>query len=289
MRAPAGRAALRMRWRRPVSGWLPVLPLLAFLGAFYVVPLASLLRVSVTDPEPGLGNYRRLLASEPMQHVLFTTLRISAETTSFALLLGYVVAYVMQHVRGRHRAWIVAFVLVPFWVSVLARAFAWLTLLRDEGLVNAALLRLGLIATPLPLVRNELGVLIGMVHYMIPYAVLPLAANMRGIDARLLAASRSLGAGPVRSFLRIYLPLSMPGIYVGGLLVFILSLGFLVTPAILGGGRVVMISEYIRLQIFQTVRWGVGTMMATVLLAAVLLLLAATARLVDVRALFGAK
>jgi len=126
-----------------------------------------------------------------------------------------------------------------------------------------------------------------MVHYMVPYAVLPLYAGMKGIDPALAAASRSLGAGPARTFVKVFLPLSLPGIFAAGLLVFVLSLGFLVTPAILGGGKVVMIAEYVRLQIFQTVRWGVGTMMASVLLLSVLALIALLSRVVDVRRLFG--
>lgn len=260
---------------------------MAALLLLYLLPLANILWISVTDPAPGLGNYQRLLDSEAMRRVLWTTFRVAAWTTVCAVVLGYLVAYVMLQASPRHRLWITAFVLVPFWVSVLVRAFAWLTLLRSEGLVNGALAGLGLIAEPLPLARNEFGVLVGMVHYMVPYAVLPLYAGMKGIDPALAAASRSLGAGPLRTFVKVFLPLSLPGIFAAALLVFVLSLGFLVTPAILGGGKVVMIAEYVRLQIFQTVRWGVGTMMASVLLLSVLALIAALSRVVDVRRLFG--
>ena len=275
--------------RRPgLTAWAPVLPLLAALTLLYIAPLLDVLWISVTEPQPGLQNYQRLLESEGLRRVLITTLRVSALCTLFAVSLGYLVAYVMLHAGPRHRGWIGAFVLVPFWVSVLVRAFAWLTLLRTEGLINRGLINAGIITEPLALVRNELGVLIGMVHYLVPYAVLPILANMQGIDRRLVPASRSLGAGPAGSFLRVFLPLSMPGVFAASLLVFILALGFLVTPAVLGGGRVVMISEYVRIQIFQTLRWGVGTMMASCLLIIVLLLLAVTSRVVDVRKLFGA-
>ncbi len=278
-----------LAWTLPSPSWGLVVPLLAALLVLYLAPLVNLLWISVSDPSPGLGNYQKLLTSGAMQRVLWASLRIAGITTAIALLLGYLVAYVMLHAGPRHRLWIGAFVLIPFWVSVLVRAFAWLTLLRTEGLVNQALLGIGAIAAPLALVRNEFGVLVGMVHYMVPYAVLPLYANMKGIDRRLVPASRSLGAGPLRSFVSVFLPLSLPGIVAAGVLTFILSLGFLVTPAILGGGRVVMISEYVRLQIFQTIRWGLGTMMATVLLATVLLLLVALSRVVDMRQLYGAK
>jgi putative spermidine/putrescine transport system permease protein len=277
----------RAHLARQLWPWLLVLPLLVTLCALYLAPLANVLWISVTDPQPGLGNYERLLNSEPLQRVLWSTFRIAGLTTLLTLLLGYLVAYTMAHAGPRHRLWITAFVIVPFWVSVLVRAFAWLTLLRTEGLVNAALTSHGLIETPLALVHNELGVLIGMVHYMVPYAVLPLYANMQGIDNRFVAASRSLGAGPTMTFLRVYLPLSMPGVVAAGVLVFILSLGFLVTPAILGGGKVVMIAEYVRVQILQTVRWGVGAMMASVLLVTVMFLLAALSRAINLRKLFG--
>ncbi|MBW8728904.1 MAG: ABC transporter permease, partial [Inquilinus limosus] len=127
------------RRRAPASAWGLVLPLMAALLLLYLVPLANILWISVTDPAPGLGNYQRLLESDAMQRVLWTTFRVAAWTTVCAVVLGYLVAYVMLHASPRHRVWITAFVLVPFWVSVLVRAFAWLTLLRSEGLVNGAL------------------------------------------------------------------------------------------------------------------------------------------------------
>jgi putative spermidine/putrescine transport system permease protein len=126
-----------------------------------------------------------------------------------------------------------------------------------------------------------------MVHYMIPFAVLPLYSNMRSIDLRLVAAARGLGAGPLQAFLRVFLPLSLPGIVGAGILVFIFSLGFYVTPAILGGGRILMVAEYIGVQILNTLRWGVGAMLATTLLVSVLLLMAGLGRLVNLRRLFG--
>lgn len=273
----------------PSASWLLVLPLVLLLAIFYVGPILGVLWLSVSDPVPGLQNYERLFTSGALQRVVWSTLRISALTALLATALGYLIAYTMLHAGGRHRRWIMAFVLVPFWVSVLVRAFSWVTLLRTEGPVNSALLSWGLIAEPLALMRNELGVLIGMVHFMVPYAVLPLYANMQGTDRRILDASRSLGATAPTTFIRIFMPLSAPGIAAASLLVFVLALGFLVTPAILGGGRVVMIAEYVRVQIMQTVRWGIGTMMASVLLITVVLLLAAMSRVIDIRKLFGAK
>jgi putative spermidine/putrescine transport system permease protein len=179
-------------------------------------------------------------------------------------------------------------VLLTFWLSVLVRAFAWVMILRPEGPVNGALLALGLVERPVQLVRNEIGVVIGMVHYMLPYAVLPLYANMQGIDRRLVAAARGLGASPFTAFRRVFLPLNRPGIVGAGLLVFVFSLGFYITPAILGGGRTTMIAEYIGIQIQATLRWGLATMLASTLLVTVFLMIALMSRVVSLRKLFGA-
>jgi putative spermidine/putrescine transport system permease protein len=268
--------------------WLLVAPALVAMLAFYFVPLARVLWISVTEPRPGLDNYALLWSSASVHNVLLVTARICVITTTITLVLGYVVAYAMVHARGRQLRWLTFFVLLPLWVSVLVRAFAWVTLLRSNGLVNQALLGLGVITEPLPLVRNEFGVAVGMIHYMIPFAVLPLYANMRGIDLRLVAAARGLGASRGQAFRRVFLPLSLAGLVGAGVLVFIFSVGFYVTPAILGGGRVFMIAEYIGVQILNVIRWGLGAMLATTLLVAVLLLMAALGRLVNLRKLFGA-
>jgi putative spermidine/putrescine transport system permease protein len=163
------------------------------------------------------------------------------------------------------------------------------TLLGDTGIVNDLLIGAGVTTEPVAMMRNQLGVLIGMVHYMVPYAVLPLYAAMKGIDPRVVSAARGLGAGPFEAFWRVFLPLSLPGIIAAGVLVFILTLGFFVTPAILGGGKTIMVAEYVSAQILTTARWGIGSMCAMVLLLLVFLLLGIMSRFVDLRSLFGAK
>lgn len=268
--------------------WLLIAPALLLMAAFYFYPLAKVLWISVTEPQPGLGNYALLFTSQSVQRTLVTTARICVITTAVTLLLGYAVAYAMVHAGERQLRWLTFCVLLPLWISVLVRAFAWVTLLRGNGLVNQALMGMGLIAEPLALVRNELGVMIGMVHYMIPFAVLPLYSNMRLIDLRLVAAARGLGAGPVAAFRRVFLPLSAPGIVGATILIFIFSLGFYVTPAILGGGRVLMVAEYIGVQILTVLRWGLGAMLSATLLFSVLLLMATLARVVNLRRMFGA-
>jgi len=271
------------------SAWLLIAPALLLVGVIYFLPLARVLAISVMEPEPGLGNYALLFTSAPIQRVLGTTLRICVFTTSITLVLAYVVAYVLTHAKPTAQRLMMLGVLLPLWMSVLVRAFAWVTLLRRQGLVNNALIGMGAIDEPLALMWNEIGVTIGMVHYMLPLGILPLWAAMRDIDGRVLAASRGLGASATQTFVRVFLPLSLPGVIGAGLLVFIFSLGFFITPAILGGGKTIMVAEYINVQIHESLRWGVGTMIASTLVATIFALMFTLSRLVDLRSLFGAK
>ena len=276
-----------MAAHRQTGWWLLILPAFLLMTAFYVAPILQVLAISFTDPQPGLQNYERLLTSESVQRVVLTTLRICGITTLLALMLGYVLSYRIALADERARRWWILAVLVPLWISVLVRAFAWVTLLRRQGLVNQALLGSGMIEEPLQLVWNEFGIIVGMVHYMVPYAVLPMLASMREIDPRLLAAARGLGASRLAIFFRVFLPLSLPGLIAAGVLVFIFSLGFYITPAILGGGKTLMVAEWISLQILDLIRWGLGTMMATMLVVTILVMLGVFSRVVDLRRVFG--
>jgi putative spermidine/putrescine transport system permease protein len=268
--------------------WLIVLPAVLMLFLLYLLPLGDVLMTSVTTPKPGLANYELLFTSGSVQKTLVTTVRIAAITTFFALLLGYAVAYAMRAATTRRQRLMLFCVLLPFWISVLVRSFAWLTILGPQGPINAALQGMGLTDEPVQLARNETGVLIAMVHVMLPYAILTLYANMRGIDAGLVSAARSLGASRFQAFRMVFLPLTRPGMIGAATLVFILSLGFYVTPAILGGGRVLMVAQYTAIQINETSRWGLGTMLAATLMIAVLGAMWALSRVIDVKRLFGA-
>lgn len=289
--SPAPSAAPARR-RGPVLGttaryWVLIAPALVLMCAFYLFPILRVLWMSVSVPDLGLGNYEALATSASIQRMLWTTARICIVTTALTLLLGYVVSYVLTHSGPVAQRIMFLGVLIPLWISALVRAFAWFVLLRREGVINKGLQAMGAIDRPLDLIWNELGVVIGMVHYMLPLGILPIYNNMRNIDARCIAAARGLGATRRTAFLKVFLPLSMPGVVGSGMLVFIYSLGFYVTPALLGGGRVMMISEYIRTQIEQLVRWGTGAMLATTMLIVVALLLAVISRLIDLRRLFG--
>lgn len=267
------------------TAWL--LPALLLLAAAYFYPVAQVLLTSVFEPRPGLENYARIAADGGVQRILLTTFRISLVATIVSVLLGYIVAYAMVSGSSSRRAVMFVGVMVPFWISILVRAFAWVVLLRTEGVINNVLIALHVIDDPIDMLYNEFGVLVGMVHCMVPVAVLTLYGQMEGIDRRLLVAARGLGAGPLYAFRRVFLPLSLPGIAAAAVLIFIGAIGFYIVPALLGGGKTLMLAEYISILITETVNWGSGTALATVLIALVFALLFVASRFVDLRRAFG--
>jgi putative spermidine/putrescine transport system permease protein len=264
-----------------------ILPAAALVCAFYVVPIGKVLWISVTEPEPGFRNYLLLVTNEGVQRALLTTLRISLITTIVSLLLAYVVAYALLNASAPSRKVMMILVILPFWISVLVRAFSWMVLLGRTGVINEALLSSGLISTPLQMMYNEFGVDVGMVHYMVPIATLTLYANMLGINKQVLAAARSLGAARYQVFLRVFLPLSLPGVMAASVLVFVFSTGFFVTPALLGGGKTLMVAEYISVMVNETLRWGIATMLASTLLITILIVMTALSRIFSLQRLFG--
>lgn len=285
--APTRRARRRAASQdRPL--YLLLLPATLLLAVFYLYPLFSVLIISVTEPQPGLDNYARL-TSPSVVRVMTTTLRICLISTAVTVVLSYVVAYVFTQSGKVTQRIMLMGILLPLWVSALVRAFSWITLLRREGLINTALMEAGIISQPLPMLWNEFGVTLGIVHYMMPLGILPLMASLQNIQPSLLAAARGLGASQGQTFRLVYLPLSMTGIVASSVLVFIFSLGFYVTPALMGGGRVVLITEYISIQIIDILQWGLGTTLAVTLMVVIGLVLAIVSRVVDMRTLFGAK
>ncbi len=268
--------------------WTMALLPIVVLCVFYFYPLLRVLTISFTEPTLGLENYRDIFSSSAVRRVLKTTLWICTIASAVSLLFGYLLAYAIVHASTRWQSWMLLAVLLSFWVSVLIRAFAWIALLQTRGLVNETLQFMGLIDEPIRFIRNTFGVILGMVHYMIPYAVLPLMANMRTIDTRYVPAARGLGASPFGAFWRVFLPLSLPGLISASILVFIFSIGFYITPALLGGGRSTMLAEYIALQVNETLAWGQGTALASSMLFVVFAMLLALGRIVKFRNMFGA-
>ena len=244
-----------------------VLPALGLVLVLFVGPVLWLLLRSLTDPEPGLQNYAALVQRPVFLRVLWNTLQISLSVTVLALLIGYPVAYTMATAGARLRRALTFVVLVPFWTSILVRSFAWIVLLQRRGLVNQVLMVLGLTSQPLPLVYNRTGVLIGMVQILLPFMIFPLYSVMSRIDPSLAPAAGTLGAPPVRSFLRVTLPLTLPGVMAGSMLVFVVSLGYYITPALLGGLGDTMIAQMIEAQIADFGNWGLASALAVALLA----------------------
>lgn len=240
------------------------LPLLLLL--LYGLPLAGVMGWSVTLPTPGLEQYRQVLTDASIRDVLLRTLRLCLTTTVLAVAIGYLLSYCWVFASRPWQRVVELAVFVPMWISVLVRAFGWLIALGNDGILNAWLMGLGLIHEPLQMTRNEFGVVIGMVHFMVPYAIFPLASSMRQLDRRTLLAARGLGAGGLRTFWAVLVPQTLPGLLGAFLIVFVFCLGFFITPAILGGGETAMIAEYVYLQMFQTNDWGLGAALSVCLL-----------------------
>ena len=271
------------------DGWsLLALPAVVFLGVFFLVPLVAMSLRSVTDPPgAGLANYDQFFAEAAYVRILMNTFWIALLATVACLVVGYPFAYLMTIVPGRFAGLLLIAVLLPFWSSLLVRTFAWQVLLRDTGVINRFLLDLGVINEPLTLIRTTGGVIVGMSHILLPFMVLPLYAVMRRIDPEFGRAAANLGASPMAAFLRVFVPLSLPGVLAGCLLVFILALGFYITPALLGGLRDQMISQLIVQQIQQRLDWGFGTAMSVLLVGITLVILFVASRAIRLRDVFG--
>jgi putative spermidine/putrescine transport system permease protein len=249
-------------------------PLLVFLALAYLVPFLGVVRWSFTLPRLGIGNYINAATDPLIVSVFIRTFRICLFVTFFAVVAAYAIALIW--VRGTPTQRLIAelCILIPFWISVLTRAFGWVALLSNRGLINTWLTQLGIISQPLTLVRNEFGVILGMVHFLIPFAVFPIASSMRSLDERVLLAARGMGASRTRTFWQVFLPMTLPGILGAAIVVFVFSLGFFITPAILGGGRSVMAAELIYLRIFQSPDWGLGAAISVLMMVIVGALLA---------------
>ena len=264
-----GGGAVKGRRRAVGTGMLLAGPLLLLLATVYVAPFLGIAMWSVTLPVPGFGQYARLAGDPLVTSVFLRTFRLCLAVTGLAVAAAYMIAYVW--VRGSlwQRRATEFCILVPFWISLLSRAFGWLALLSNRGLVNTVLQSTGLIDAPLALVRNEFGVVVGMTHVLIPFAVFPLASAMRSVDERVLLAARGLGASRQRIFWSVFMPLTAPGVIGAALIVFVFTLGFFVTPAILGGGRSVMVAELVYLRMFQSPDWGLGAAVSVLLVVIV--------------------
>jgi putative spermidine/putrescine transport system permease protein len=237
---------------------------IAFLAVVYLLPMLTLVGWAFRGPKGGFTLAQAIkLATEETYHTAFvTTFRTASIATVVCALLGYPLAYLMATVQRRARTLLVAAVMIPFWTSVLARTLAWIILLGKHGVVNEWLVASGLASAPLPLLFNSLGVQIGMVHVLLPFLVLPIWSVLMRLDRALPLAARSLGASPTRAFIHVILPLSLPGLLAGCVLVFVLAVGFYITPALLGGDRDITIASLIEMVVRDFLDWPFGAMLS---------------------------
>jgi putative spermidine/putrescine transport system permease protein len=254
-----------MNTRIDSRSWL-VAPAAALLLVVFVYPVFWLLLRSFSDPTWGFQNFRILIERPVYLRALWNTVVVSGTVTAVCLLLGYPLAYTIANAGPRLRRLLIFAVLIPFWTSLLVRTFAWMVLLQQKGLINQTLLQLGLIERPLTLIYNRIGVIVGMVHILLPFMILPLYSVLTRIDPTYSSAAASLGAPPVSNFLRVYLPLSLPGVLTGTVLVFVIGLGYYITPALLGGPGDTMIAQLIEAQVAEFGRWGLAGALALILL-----------------------
>lgn len=264
-------------------------PALALVLITMVLPVAWLFGLSFVT-ETGaftLQNYLRLVEQPSYARIFAVTFKVSLLTTAICIVLGYPLAYVLSQLPRRAANLCLIAVMLPFWTSLLVRTYAWLVLLQRQGLINTWGMQLGLWDEPLALVHNLTGTLIGMVHIMLPFLVLPVLGTMRAIDADYLKAAANLGASPTRAFWAVFFPLSLPGLVAGSLIVFIIGLGFYVTPAVLGGGKVIMVSNQIASDIELFFHWGAASALGVVLLVITLAFLYAASRLLRLERVLG--
>ena len=258
--------------------------------AIVVIPVGWLFYLSFVgnDGELSLENYQRMIEYKSYARTFATTFKVSLLTTLLCILIGYPLAYFLAILPARVAGFFMLAVLLPFWTSLLVRTYAWLVLLQKNGILNDFAMSVGLWDEPLKLVHNLTGTLIGMAHIMLPFLVLPLYGSMRKIERDMMHAAANLGATPIQAFWKVYFPLSISGMVAGSLIVFVLCLGFYVTPAVLGGGRVVMVATQITAILENQYNWGAASALGVVLLVATIAILFVATKLfkLDV-ALFG--
>ena len=264
-------------------------PGLLLIGAIALAPIAWLFWLSFrSGSDFTFEHYERLL-HPTYTLTLQTTFELSFLVTAICIALGYPLAYLISQVRPRLAAFLLLLVLFPVWTSLLVRCYAWLVLLQRRGVVNSWLQDMGVIDAPLRLMHNFTGTTIGMVHIRLPFMVLPLYATMRSINRDYVRAAANLGASPVRAFWDVFVPLSYPGLFAGIIIVFVLCLGFYVTPALLGGGRVMMWSMQIERNVTYHSDWGAASALGVVLLAMTLAILWGVGRLIGFDRIVGGR
>lgn len=260
---------MRRPWY-PVNGMAAALPALVLLLLFFAVPVLALLLRSVLEPRPGLGNYVTFLGSTTYLRIFLNTFVVAGLVTVVTLALALPFAWFLAIAPKRWSQLLFGILILSMWTNLLARTYAWMVLLQQTGIINRTLMWLGIIHEPLSLIYNLTGVTIGMTYIMLPFMVLPLHATIRALDPAVFQASALCGASRWQSFRGIFLPLIYPGIAAGSLMVFVMSLGYFVTPSLLGGTSNMMLAELIAQLVQSLLNWGLAGAAAFVLLVVTL-------------------
>jgi putative spermidine/putrescine transport system permease protein len=273
-----GKRGWRIAPPKTIGAW----PLLAALAVFFVAPAATIIANSVTEPAgAGLSNFRHVLADPTFARFVSNTVRTALIVSAITGAVGYFYAYAMYRSGRFVRAFLMNCALLPFWTSLLVRSFAWTVILRDTGIVNWALMRVGIVDAPIGMLRTPFAVTIGMAQILLPFTIFPAYASMIKFDPDLLRAARSLGAGPVKAFWQVFFPQTRTGLVAGLLLVFVLGLGYYITPVLLGGPGDQPVAVLIDAQVTRQLNWGVAGSMSAIVTLAVLVFLAAGWRVVS--------
>lgn len=264
-----------------------IAPAVIFLLLVFVYPLLTLIPVSINFPKISLENYAKLFTVSLYSVVIFKTLWIGALVTIICLALGYPVAFTISNLRPKLVGIFLIPVILPFWTSLLVRTYAWMVILQRKGMVNEFLQKIGLISKPITLLYNEFSVIVGMVHVLLPFMILPIYSNLQGRDRNLEFAANNAGANPIKTFFWITLPLSLPGISAGCLLVFVIAIGFFITPALLGGKKVLMISMLIEEQVIEYLNWGLASAVSFGLLVITLVIILVYYKIIGLEKIMG--
>ncbi|MER7796180.1 ABC transporter permease [Microbacterium sp. NPDC096154] len=289
--APAPRAERRRAWSAALPNLpaaLMVLPMVAAAALFIVYPLVKLVVDSLTEGDGGISNYVAAFSSAAIRNSLASTLTMSIVVTILCLLMGGSLAWALSKARSpRVKALLWAAVLLPFWMGVVVKTYGWSILLASNGVINSFLQAIGLIDEPLKLLYTDLAVIIGMTYTMLPYAVLAMFPTMSGFNQDLLRSSSVMGASRTRAMWQIWLPAVRPGMVAAGAIVFAISIGFYVTPVLLGGAQVPFMATVIGDDIYSFFNYPRASASSVILLVIALAVLALTLRLVGGQALRG--
>jgi len=255
--------------------WIMILLPLAFILITTFIPMINLFKLSVVDENGFTLKYlTQVFTQQIYLQVIFLTLKIAFLVTLSCLVLAYPVSYFIVKLKSpKLKKVILQLIMIPFWISLLVRTFSWIVVLQDQGVINSMLKYMGIIDKPAPLLFNTAGVLIGMTHVLLPYMILNVYSTMEGIDRNLVQVAQVMGAKPTRAFWEIFFPLSIPGILSGSMLVFILALGYFITPSLLGGAHDMTISMLIQNNISNTLNWSLASALSLILFLITLVLL----------------